>query len=174
MTILKGKNVSIRTIKKVDLKLIRDLRNLPSFRKFSIQYELLNMYKQNLWFQSLLNENDKIMFSIVDKKNIVIGVCGLTNIDWKNKHASIAILIGSLKKQSKGLGSESLELLLNYGYNQMKLHRIVADVIEYNKTSIIFFEKFNFQLDAIFRDYLFRDGRWWNLLSYSKILKKEK
>ena len=34
--------------------------------------------------------------------------------------------------------------------------------------------KFDFQLDAIFRDYLFRDGKWWNLLSYSKILKKEK
>ena len=44
------------------------------------------------------------------------------------------------------------------------MNRIGADVIEYNKTSIHLFEKSKFKIDAIYRDVIWRNNRWWNMV----------
>ena len=171
MVILKGRTVILRSVKQSDLKLFRDWRNSAVIREFNTQFTLLNMVQQNFWFDSLSDKKkDKSMFTITEKKNTSIGICGLTNIDWKNRNASIAIIIGKPHLHSKGFGTESLDLLLEYGFKELKLHRIVADILEFNHKSIVFFEKFGFKLDAVFRDYLFRNGKWWKLFSYSKTI----
>ena len=145
MVILKGRTIILRSVKQSDLKLFRDWRNSAVIREFNTQFTLLNMVQQNFWFDSLSDKKkDKSMFAITEKNKKVIG-------------------------HSKGFGTESLDLLLEYGFKELKLHRIVADILEFNHKSIVFFEKFGFKLDAVFRDYLFRNGKWWKLFSYSKI-----
>ena len=60
-------------------------------------------------------------------------------------------------------------MCLEYGFEKLKIHRIDAEVIEYNKKSINFFQKLGFEPDAVMRDYIFRNGKWWNLVVLSKI-----
>ena len=67
----------------------------------------------------------------------------------------------------KGLGTEALQLLVNYGFKKMKLHRIGAEIFEYNKISLKLFEKLNFKREALLRDGLWKDGRWWDVYTYS-------
>ena len=86
-----------------------------------------------------------------------------------NKNAKVAIIIGDASLQSKGVGTQVLELLLDYGFRKKKLHRIEADVLEFNKKSISFFQKFDFKKEFCMRDYLFRNDRWWDMIVFSKI-----
>ena len=154
---LKGKIISLRKVKQEDLKFFRDWRNTPAIWQNNTQFILLNLKQQDSWFNR------------INEKQNPIGICGFVQIDNNHKNAKIAIIIGKTRLHSKGIGTESLNLLLKYGFNKLKIHRIDAEVIEYNEKSINFFQKLGFEPDAVMRDYIFRNGKWWNLVVLSKI-----
>ena len=163
--------IQLKKITKSDLKLLIEWRNSNKIFLYNTQYFLLNLKMQMEWFNSLQNDSSRKMFMILHE-NVKIGICGLMDIDYKNKNANIAIIIGKTQLHTKGLGTMALSNLLNYGFKELGLHRIGADVIEYNKTSIRLFEKSKFKIDAVQRDVIWRNNRWWNMYSMS-ILKDD-
>lgn len=163
--------IQLKKITKSDLKLLIEWRNSNKIFLYNTQYFLLNLKMQMEWFNSLQNDSSRKMFMILHE-NVKIGICGLIDIDYKNKNANIAIIIGKTQLHTKGLGTMALSNLLNYGFKELGLHRIGADVIEYNKTSIRLFEKSKFKIDAVQRDVIWRNNRWWNMYSMS-ILKDD-
>jgi len=170
MNMLKGKIISLRKVKQEDLKFFRDWRNTSDIWQNNTQFILLNLKQQDSWFNRINSINTKErMFTIINDKQNPIGICGFVQIDNNHKNAKIAIIIGKTRLHSKGIGTESLNLLLEYGFKKLKIHRIDAEVIEYNKKSINFFQKLGFEPDAVMRDYIFRNGKWWNLVVLSKI-----
>ena len=170
MNMLKGKIISLRKVKQEDLKFFRDWRNTPAIWQNNTQFILLNLKQQDSWFNRINSINTKEkMFTIINEKQNPIGICGFVQIDNNHKNAKIAIIIGKTRLHSKGIGTESLNLLLKYGFNKLKIHRIDAEVIEYNEKSINFFQKLGFEPDAVMRDYIFRNGKWRNLFIFSKM-----
>lgn len=167
---MRTSKIQLRKILRTDLKYFRDWRNSKVIWENNTQFTFLNMKDQNRWFKSLFQKDSrKNMFTIIDDKKKPVGVCGLTNLDPIEKSGKIAIVVGNTDLQSKGIGTQSLELLLEYGFSKKKLHRIEADVLEFNKKSISFFQKFNFKKEFCMRDYLFRNDRWWDMIVFSKI-----
>ena len=163
--------IQLRRVTKEDLENFRNWRNSTNIWKNNTQFIFLNMENQKKWIKSVSEKNsDKHMFTIIDTKKRLIGICGLTNLDPIEKSAKIAIIIGNSNSQSRGIGTQSLTLLLNYGFRKLKLHRIEAEVLEYNIKSQSFFEKFNFHKEVELRDYLFRNEKWWSLIIYSKLI----
>ena len=158
--------IKLKEITKSDLKLLIEWRNSNKIFRYNTQYFLLNSKIQIDWFNSLQNDLSRKMFMIL-YENIKIGICGLIDIDYKNKNANIAIIIGKTQLHAKGLGTITLSNLLNYGFKKLGLHRIGAEVIEYNKTSIRLFKKSKFKIEAIHRDVIWRNNRWWNMYSMS-------
>jgi RimJ/RimL family protein N-acetyltransferase len=54
-------------------------------------------------------------------------VCGLFNLDgldWPNGHAEIGIAITDKLARGKGLAGEALEVMLDYAFGELDLHRI--------------------------------------------------
>jgi len=170
---LHGKNVNFRKITKSDLHILQRWRNSTDVFLYNTQYVLLNMIDQKNWYEQIMQKNsDRIMFMVVNKLNAPIGVCGLIHNDLKNKSASIAIIIGEKKFQNKGFGTEILQILIDYGFNKLKIHRLEADVFVFNEASIKFFQKNNFTQEVILRDSLWRRGKWWDVFIFS-ILQNE-
>ena len=163
--------IQLKQITKSDLKLLIEWRNSKKIFPYNTRYILLNSKTQTDWFNSLQNDSSRKMF-MISHENVKIGICGLINIDYKNKNANIAIIIGKTQLHAKGLGTMALSNLLNYGFKKLGLHRIGAEVIEYNKTSIRLFEKSKFKIDVIHRNVIWRNNRWWNMYSMS-ILKDD-
>lgn len=162
--------IQLRKVLRTDLKYFRDWRNSTEIWKNNTQFTFLNMKDQNRWFNSLFEKDSKKdMFTIINSKKKPVGICGLTNLNTNEKSGKVAIIIGEIGLQSKGVGTQGLELLLDYGFRKKKLHRIEADVLEFNKKSISFFQKFDFKKEFCMRDYLFRNDRWWDMIVFSKI-----
>jgi len=169
---MSSSKIQLRKVLRTDLKYFRDWRNSTEIWKNNTQFTFLNMKDQNRWFKSLFEKDPKKnMFTIIDGKKKPIGICGLTNLDTIERSGKVAIIIGDTSLQSKGVGTRGLELLLDYGFRKKKLHRIEADVLEFNKKSISFFQKFDFKKEFRMRDYLFRNNRWWDMIVFSKIAK---
>ena len=89
---LEGKLIRLRALEYGDLSTLRDWRNNKNLRVMTREYRLINMLKQKNWFEMISKENppSAIMFGVINNRNKLIGVCGLTYIDWKNKHAEIS------------------------------------------------------------------------------------
>lgn len=165
---MKQRFVKLRTVKTSDLGIIRDWRNSFDTKEFNTQFTLLNMRNQRKWFGEVSKTGStRKMFVIEDKEKKPIGICGLINIDRENRSAEVAIILGEKRQRGKHLGSKSLELLVNYGFKKLGLHRIGAEIFEYNKRSVRLFERLNFKLEATMRDKLWRNGRWWDVYLYS-------
>ena len=165
-----GKRVNLTTITKNDLKTLQKWRNSNEIWPYNSQYILLNMNNQKQWYEkNLEKKSNRIMFIITNKLGKAIGICGLIDINSKDKSASIAIIIGEIKYHNKGLGKEVLQLLVSYGFTKLKLHKIDAEVFAYNQKSIILFKKMKFKQEAIMRDCLWRYNKWWNIYKFSLI-----
>lgn len=76
------------------------------------------------------------------------------------------IYIGEEKWQEKGYASDALQLLLKYGFCELRLHRIYAVIFEYNESSIKFFEKNGFKFEGKHREARFWDSKFHDELVY--------
>ncbi|MBW1939397.1 MAG: GNAT family N-acetyltransferase [Deltaproteobacteria bacterium] len=170
---LESKNVRLRQIEASDLLKLRNWRNSPGIRSYTRGYRPLNMLNQTKWLESLSADQLNIMFAIEKKfDRELIGCCGLTNINWKEGHGEVSIYIGEKKWQSKGYASDALRLLLEYGFKELRLHRIYGIIFEYNDASIKFFEKNGFEFEGRHREARFWDGKFYDELVYG-ILDRE-
>lgn len=85
-------------------------------------------------------------FAIVDlNKDELIGNCGLMDVNMKHRTAELGIFIGNKNYWNKGFGSESINLLLDYGFNILNLNNIFLRVHSFNKRAINCYEKCGFK-----------------------------
>lgn len=80
-----------------------------------------------------------------------IGNIKLEPIDFKNYKATIGILIGEKDYWGKGIGTEAIELLVDYGFKDLKLREINLGVASQNKSAIRVYEKTGFKFDKIIK-----------------------
>ena len=172
---IKGKFVGLRAVEKEDLQLLRDWRNISNFRRNFREIRELSMYDQEIWFQSLQSgKHNNFMFTIIDlKTNNPIGAAGLLYINWIIRSADFSFYIGKDEAyiDNKGFAEEATQLLINYGFNNLNLHKIWMELYEFDKVKIDFFmKKFGFKKDGVLRDNCFEDGKYYDSFLISKIL----
>jgi len=164
-----SKKLELKKISKYDLEIIVKWRNDPKIMKYNRQFFLLNMKHQLRWFNDLSKKDSEQRMFVFKYNGNTIGVGGLIHLDKKNRSAEVSIILGETKLQHRGLGTRALQLLVNYAFQKLKLHRIEAEIFEYNKISVKLFERLNFKREAILKDSLWRNGRWWNVYIFSII-----
>jgi ribosomal-protein-alanine N-acetyltransferase len=114
-----------------------------------------------------------LYFLLYDKtQERVIGECGFHSWDKTHERAE---LFYNLKEESfkrKGLMSEALHAVLNFGFKQMQLHRIEALTARDNIASIRLLDKFGFTKEGTVREDYIVDGKHEDSECYS-LLKHE-
>ena len=75
--LIDGKFVHLRALEEIDLSKLKELRNMSNVRKHTREYKLLSMINQKEWFKSLFLENPpkNIMFTVLNKSKLSIGIC---------------------------------------------------------------------------------------------------
>jgi RimJ/RimL family protein N-acetyltransferase len=168
---IKGELVGLRSLEKEDLSLLRDWRNIESFRRNFREYRELNMANQDAWFARTNASPNDFMFVIVRLKDgKPLGAAGLLYTNWIIRSADFSFYIGldELYIDELGYAEESARLLISYGFKNLNLHKIWMELYEFDHKKINFFtKKFNFKTDGILRDNCFENGRYWNSLLIS-------
>jgi RimJ/RimL family protein N-acetyltransferase len=120
-------------------------------------------------------EDDKNMlyFTIrMRSEDQLIGFARLYWIEWSNGTGNLQIGIGESEARRRGYGSEALQLLLRYAFDELNLHRLAALVPEYNGIALDFFKKAGFVEEVRRRQALNRNGRRWDMI-FMGILREE-
>ena len=93
-----------------------------------------------------VGKNGDYAFSIVKKENDkLIGSCTLMHVDHIAQTAEVGIVIGDFSSRGKGYGQESLNMLLNYGFNTLNLNAINLGVFSFNERAINCYKKVGFK-----------------------------
>jgi RimJ/RimL family protein N-acetyltransferase len=136
----------------------------------------LSAENQQQWFAALQSNTGRdFMFSIIDlKTGALIGAGGLLYINWIIRSADFSFYIGKDEAyiDKEGYSADAAALLIEYGFNNLNLHKIWMELYEFDHTKIDFFkEKFQFEVDGTLRNNCFEDGRYWNSYIISLIKK---
>ncbi|MCD9609819.1 GNAT family N-acetyltransferase [Tenacibaculum maritimum] len=171
-----GKNIGLRAVEKEDLPYLRDWRNIPNFRKHFREVRELSLTDQEAWFESLQKtKHINYMFTIVDlKTNRPIGAGGILYVNWIIRSGDFSFYIGEDEMYigNDGKAKEAAELLIDYGFKNLNLHKIWMELYEFDTQKIDFFKNyFDFKQDGLLRDNCFENGRYWNSLIISLISK---
>jgi ribosomal-protein-alanine N-acetyltransferase len=101
----------------------------------------------------------------------LIGTCGY--FFWIPEYARAEIQYALSKDYwGKGLMTEALHAILDFGFNKMELNRIEAKCMVENAASEKVMQRLGMKYEGILREYVFAKSRFYDLKSYA-ILKKE-
>jgi RimJ/RimL family protein N-acetyltransferase len=167
---LSGKFVGLRAIEKKDLEQLLEWRNKPQLRRFYREYRELGIDHQMQWFQTkVINDNSTLMFAIVSLENgELLGACGLCYINWLNRNADLSLYIGKddLYVDDK-YAFDAAKVLINYGFEELNLHRIYAEIYDIDFPKQEFFTKIGMVYEQKQRETHWTEGKWVNSLYYS-------
>jgi [ribosomal protein S5]-alanine N-acetyltransferase len=102
----------------------------------------------------------------------VIGRCGYHTWYTQHNRAEVFYDIYPEEFKRKGIMTEALRAVLNFGFTEMNLHRVEAMTATYNNASINTLKKFGFTQEGTLREHYLVDDKMEDSLMFS-LLKHE-
>jgi RimJ/RimL family protein N-acetyltransferase len=112
------------------------------------------------WYGSRNGQADRLDLAVTDKSTgQCVGEVVLNNWNPASNSCSFRILLGPAGRD-RGFGSESTRLIVGHGFEQLGLHRIWLDVLNFNPRARHVYEKIGFVVDGVQRHDVRWDGEW--------------
>lgn len=111
-----------------------------------------------------------ILFLLIDKESDnIIGRCGLHNWNKEHKRAEIGYIMEDERFKGKGLMTEAINAIIDYGFNKLNLNRIEALVGIGNVPSLRLMERYNFKKEGVLRQHYHVSDNFEDSLLFSKL-----
>ncbi len=164
MITLKGQHIYLRALEPEDLEFVYAIENNEEIWKISntqTPYSrfLIRQYLENA-HQDIYEAKQLRLAICLLNSDIAVGLIDLFDFDPKNSRAGIGILIQKEEDRTKGIGTEALQLLIQYAFNQLQLHQLYANIGAENSRSLQLFSKFDFQKIGIKKDWNKNNGNY--------------
>ncbi|OQB00809.1 MAG: Spermidine N(1)-acetyltransferase [Chloroflexi bacterium ADurb.Bin222] len=167
-----GQLIRLRPSEAEDIPLfVRWLSN-PELRDYvTIRY--ISEALERRWFEGLVAATSGVapqrLHFVIEtlESSQSIGVVGLEDINWRDRHAEFGIIVGEPDFWGKGFGSDAVRTTLAVGFRWFNLHRIFLHVVAENARAIRAYEKCGFTHEGRLRDAIFIDGMYHDLLLMS-------
>ena len=159
-----GKHVRLRAMERSDLPYFQEWLNDPDVTEGLSTYLPLSMADEEQWFDRASRSDPEAKPLAIDLRHNdswrLIGDISFFNIEWVNRSAEFGIFIGDKSVWNKGYGTESVQLLLEHGFETLNLHRIFLRVYSTNLRARRSYEKVGFVLEGTLREAVYRHGRY--------------
>ena len=131
--------------------------------------------KQLNFFKSQVENNpSKIQLGILNlKDSILIGVISLSNINYINRTAEFAVIIGEKKYKNFNYFIEAARLIINHGFETLNLNRISSATIV-KEIDTMFCKVLGFTHEGIFKEAVFKNGKYVDVYSHALLKKNYK
>ena len=171
---LETNRLNLRRLTSADVDEILALRSNPEIMKF-IPRPLMKTKEEALEFISVMdtnvNNNNVINWAITTKENDqLIGMMGFYRMKPENYRAEVGYIL-SAEFHGKGIITEALERVIQFGFEEMGLNSIEAVIDPENFGSEKVLLKNNFVKEGHFKEHTFFEGEFLDSIFYS-LLKK--
>jgi ribosomal-protein-alanine N-acetyltransferase len=116
---------------------------------------------QRDFFRSLQGAHDQVVFAVDDlKSDTFIGIASIRSIDWVNRNANVALVIGYPAYWKGGIALEIFQLLATYGFTKLNLHKLKGAFVATHEASLKCAERVGFEVVGTAREEVFKDGAY--------------
>ena len=165
------KRLLLRALTLADAPGIRNLRSNEGSMKYINRPLTLTIEDAGKWIEVInesLAKNEGITWCMSLKETPAepVGTIGLWRIERENYRAEIGYMIEP-RLQGKGFMYEAIKEVLNYGFNEMKLHSVEGQIDPRNVASGKLLQKAGFVQEAYFKENYYMHGGFTDTAVYS-------
>lgn len=167
--ILQGETIFLRPIQADDAEAMYRALSDKETNRLTGTHHTFTLAQIEAFCSRIAQADDRADYAIVLRENPaeVLGEVVLNDISWPNRSAGFRIALYSQAYFGKGYGTQATRLILKYGFEQLKLHRVELEVYDFNPRATHVYEKVGFRREGVKRDALLWDGRYQNAIVMS-------
>jgi RimJ/RimL family protein N-acetyltransferase len=154
-----GDRIDLRPLTKSDMAHKVAWFNDPAVNKTLLLTEPLELEKTLQWFDAHKDDRSRCEFAVESKDHKTIGIIGFVHIDRTNETAECYCVIGDKSFWGKGVGTEAHRALIDWGFKNLGLHKVWADIRAENIAIVKVVEKLGFRVEGTLRNERLINGR---------------
>lgn len=168
-------NIYLRAFEYSDLSLLNSIRNDDILYQTTVgnKYYISSEHDKK-WIEDKMFNNFNQLYLVIccSETHEPMGYVSANNIDYINRKAEFGGLIISKEFSTKGIGTTTVNLMLNHLFNELGMNMIYCYIKEDNKATHRIVEKFGFNKDGLIRDFVYKQSGFHNVYIFS-LLKSE-
>ena len=157
---LHGDTVTLRPVERDDLSFLQTNINDPTVWRSLAMNAPINGRQEEEWFESI-GDGDGVHLLITDGERRV-GVVSLMNVDTGFGVAELGYWV-TPDEQRRGYASDAVGTATTYAFDHRRLHRVSAQVLDFNEASQRLLESLGFREEGILRERMYVDGAYRDL-----------
>jgi len=158
LLILNFINLTIR-----DKEMVRSWRNCNAIRKYMCQNRLISRNEHLAFIRGLKKDKHNFYWAVKNACGDYIGIISLNKVDTANKNAFFGIYVNP-HSPLLNKGAALMRCLRYLSFTKAELHTLNLEVLEDNERAIRFYKKCGFRVQGRLREFIFRKGRWKDIL----------
>jgi len=168
MIFIQGVLVNLLAASKEDARFTASLLNMPEIHRHLADR-----------FPKTLENVERMIYDANSKKELFLliyskehdslaGVITLHDFSWYNRRAELTIAVHP-DFQGKGFGKEAVLLVMKHAFENIQVHKILLEVYAANEKAVKMYKSCGFEVEGIFKNHSFKDGKYNDLLVMSVI-----
>ena len=135
----------LRAIEEHELEIMLEWRNASAVRNSMFNTDIISLKNHLEWWEKI-KPDDSLQYYFYEYEGAPYGVVCFKDIDKLKCQATWGFYTSPNAKQ--GMGTKMLLLALDLAFDDMNIHSVYGEVIEYNLSSIKIHEKLGFERQA--------------------------
>lgn len=112
------------------------------------------------WYGTRADHDDRLDLAVEERATgATVGEVVLNHRDVANQSCNFRTALVP-EAHGRGLGTEAVRLVVGYGFEQLRMHRIALEVYTFNPRARRVYEKVGFVAEGTLRDALLWQGEW--------------
>jgi ribosomal-protein-alanine N-acetyltransferase len=143
----------------------RDVVRYNSHGRFPQTPETLRKF-----VRSTFQNTSQLILAVVDRKSgSHIGNISLQQINWVDRNAEIAFLLGEISHRGTGAMQEVGSRLIEHAFRQLNLHRVYCGTSSENLAMLKLAVKLGMNQEGVRREAIFNNGTYFDIIEFGII-----
>jgi RimJ/RimL family protein N-acetyltransferase len=138
--------------------------NAPDINRYRPAPPVASLEAEREWIRKTGASESDITWAIYSLDDgVLIGSTGLISYSLQHQRAVSGTLIGRKEYWGRGIGSDVVRLRTQYAFEELKLHKLISEVISENCASLRMLLHAGYHVVGLNRDHYLEGDRWLNL-----------
>ncbi|MBU4444137.1 UDP-4-amino-4,6-dideoxy-N-acetyl-beta-L-altrosamine N-acetyltransferase [bacterium] len=155
--------INFVTLTDKEKEMVRSWRNNEKVRKWMYSDQTITHEEHSGFIERLQSDDKNFYWILKDHNGNYIGVIYLNRVDFRNRNAYIGIYSDPDNKIPSA-GKMLIDCIKKLAFDKAKLHTLKLEVIENNEQAIRFYSKSGFNIEGKLREFVNKDGKWYNVI----------
>lgn len=173
-TRIQGQGIYLRPITVEDTDLIVLWRNKDYVRHNFIYQAPFTKEGHLNWLKTRVETGQVIQFMICEEDtDKPVGSVYLRDVDMIHRKAEYGIFIGEEGATGKGYGTQAAKLIVDYAFQEVKLHKVMLRVLAENGSARRSYEKAGFVQEAYLKEEVFLENQYKDVVLMARLNERE-